>query len=121
MAAKKKKEATTGSKKEAEFTAADCVKGQYKQYLASDPDVKAAVELFNRNKRLIPPVALPGKMKDHKLQGKLAWIRECHLAGDILLLYTHENDTVHMLYICRHDDLYGKRAKQLNSYLKSLK
>jgi mRNA-degrading endonuclease YafQ of YafQ-DinJ toxin-antitoxin module len=108
-------------KREAEVSAAECVKGQYKAFLALVPEIKKAVETFNKNKRPIPPIALPGTMKDHKLSGKLDWLRECHLAGDILLLYTHEDHKVRMLYICRHEDLYGKRAKQLNKYLKGLR
>jgi mRNA-degrading endonuclease YafQ of YafQ-DinJ toxin-antitoxin module len=108
-------------KREAEFSAADCVKGQYKHFLALIPEIKSAVDAFNTNKRAIPPIPLPGTMMDHKLKGKLDWIRECHLAGDVLLLYTHENDEVRMLYICKHEDLYGKRAKQLNAYLKKLR
>ena len=47
---------------------------------------------FNTLKRQIPPGRLPDVMKDHKLEGRLDGIRECHLAPDVLLLYAHEDD-----------------------------
>jgi hypothetical protein len=37
------------------------------------------------------------------------------------MLYEHEDDVVRMLYICRHEDLYGKRAKQLATRIQELR
>jgi addiction module RelE/StbE family toxin len=84
------------------------------------PEIADTIKTFNDAKRVIPTAPLPKKMKDHVLDGKLKGIRECHLAGDVLLLYTHQEDVVRMLYICQHEDLYGKRATQLAAYLKKL-
>ena len=106
--------------REAKFAAAKTLRGQYRHYLELFPEIKAAVDLFNEYKRIIPPRRLPNQMKDHVLQGNLAGIRECHLSGDVLLLYTHEDNLVRMLYICEHSDLYGKRARQLATYIKNL-
>jgi addiction module RelE/StbE family toxin len=71
------------------------------------------MKAFIGAKTKIPPDQLPGKMRDHVLDGALKGIRECHLAADVLLLYTHKNDVVRQLYICQHEDLYGNRAKQI--------
>jgi addiction module RelE/StbE family toxin len=58
-------------------------------------------------------------MKDHKLDGKLKGIKECHLAADILLVYTHENDAVDLLDVCRHSGLKGKKGKALSKIVKN--
>ncbi len=46
---------------------------------------------------------------------------ECHLDGDVLLLYTHENDEVFLLLCCQHDDLKGKTGSKLSKRLLRLK
>ncbi len=53
-------------------------------------------------------------MNDHKLDGKLKGIMECHLAGDILLIYKHEDDAVDLIDVCRHSGLKGKKGKALS-------
>lgn len=103
------------------FVASVHIRPQFRQFRETNPEIQEAVEVFNKHKRLVPPQPLPGKMRDHVLDGKLKGIRECHLSGDILLLYTHKKNVVRMLYICRHSDLYGKRARQLRSQLESVK
>lgn len=47
-------------------------------------------------------------------------IRECHLDDDVLLLYLHRDDVVTLLHICHHEDLYGKREKQIAAYISNL-
>lgn len=89
------------------------IKEQYRAFKAEYPAIAGAIKIFNDYKRDIPPRRLPDKMKDHVLQGTLDGIRECHLDDDVLLLYTHQDDLVTMLCICRHEDLYGRRGKQL--------
>jgi len=101
------------SEAETPFQVADCFKGQYRALLAQFPEIADTIETFNRNKRTRPPTPLPAHMRDHKLDGRLKGVRECHLAGDVLLLYEHKDDVVKLLYICHHEDLYGKRGKQL--------
>jgi addiction module RelE/StbE family toxin len=86
------------------------VRAQYRALRAVVPEIADTIAIFNEYKREIPPRALPRKMRDHALQGDLDGFRECHLAGDVLLIYTHENNVVTMIKICRHTDLYGKGA-----------
>jgi addiction module RelE/StbE family toxin len=57
-------------------------------------DISDAMTTFDRCKRAVPPKALPLKMKDHKLKGKLSACRECHLADDVLLLYQPLTDGI---------------------------
>jgi addiction module RelE/StbE family toxin len=99
--------------------AASGFKESYRSFSAS-ADVRDNMTLFNVEKRKIPPGRLPNKMKDHKLKGQLAGISECHLADDVLLLYTHENDVIKLLRCCRHDDLYGGKSKALQKTIKAL-
>jgi mRNA interferase YafQ len=106
--------------REAKFTAAKTLRAQYKFYLDSYPEIKTAVDTFNAYKRTIPPQRLPKLMKDHMLKGNFAGIRECHLSDDVLLLYTHKQHEIRMLYICEHSDLYGRRARQLAAYIRDL-
>lgn len=78
----------------------------YKRFLPN-AQVKAAMRAFNVAKRLIPPNPLPDWMRDHGLHGKLADMSECHLAHDILLIYTHKDDVVTLLDCCTHKELKG--------------
>ena len=96
------------------------IRPQYRKYKRLYPEIEGSIKTFNAYKREIPPRELPGKMQDHVLDGKLKGIRECHLDHDVLLLYTHEGDIVRMLYICQHEDLYGRRSKRLAAFIKDL-
>jgi addiction module RelE/StbE family toxin len=83
-------------------------------------DVCAAMTEFDRCKRSIPPRPLPTKMKDHKLDGPLKDYMECHLAGDVLLIYKlAANGAIKLLRVCTHADLKGPKAKALAKILKS--
>ena len=110
--------ATTSQTRSVRVAALRHIKGQFDSYKQEFPGIKASVKIFNDYKRQIPPHQLPATMRDHRLDGPLKEFKECHLAGDILLLYKHEGDLVVMCYICRHSDLYGKRAKQMRAEIK---
>jgi addiction module RelE/StbE family toxin len=84
-------------------------------YGKNNPEIRKKLTVFNASKRNIPPTRLPDQMRDHVLTGPLDGIRECHLANDVLLLYTHANDLVHLLLVCRHEDLHGPRGKILKA------
>lgn len=77
------------------------------------------MRIFNEYKRDIPPTPLPGDMDDHALRSKLAGYRECHLAPDVILVYTHEKDVVHLLTICNHADIEGKRQENTRKRLEA--
>jgi addiction module RelE/StbE family toxin len=105
-------------KREVVFRPKPGFKASYDAFLAEDPSIADLMKEFRDKKAQIPPGRLPGKMRDHKLDGKLKGISECHLAGDILLVYTHENDVVDLLDVCRHSTLKGKKGKALSKKAK---
>jgi|SRR5665213_2997847 len=88
------------------FVVLDGFKRTYQEFKDKSPEISGRVTEFNRVKRIIPPIPLDQKFQDHVLTGPLAGIRECHLAHDVLLLYTHADDLVTMFIICNHDDLH---------------
>lgn len=85
----------------------------YRRYRDDFPSIVEPFLTFVRCKIERPPADLPRGMRDHHLTGELAGFRECHLAGDILLIYTDKDNLVRPLLICRHDELYGPRGKSL--------
>lgn len=53
---------------------------------------------------------LPKKYRDHSLSGKDKDNRECHLEGDLLLVYKPKEDTVILKAIGTHSDLkFGEK------------
>jgi mRNA-degrading endonuclease YafQ of YafQ-DinJ toxin-antitoxin module len=62
-------------------------KQSYRKYLREHPRIREAMSEFNKCKRANPPQRLPGKMNDHKLGGPLKGFMDCHLNGDVILIY----------------------------------
>ena len=50
---------------------------------------------------------LPAELRDHKLIGNYQGRRECHLAGDWLLIYKFEGDTVIFERTGSHSELFA--------------
>lgn len=50
---------------------------------------------------------LPIESKDHTLKGNWKDFRECHLGGDLLLVYMHINDDVILTRIGTHSKIFG--------------
>ena len=49
---------------------------------------------------------LPQNLDDHQLLGEYKDFRECHIYGDLVIIY-HRNDTeLHLRRIGRHQDLF---------------
>ena len=59
-------------------------------------------------KKLANNEILESKYKDHKLIGKYAGFRECHIKPDLLLIYKKENKTLILVCIAigSHSDLF---------------
>ncbi len=51
---------------------------------------------------------LPPEYKDHQLKGKLSKYREFHIGGDLLVIYTIENDVIYLLRLGTHSELFGE-------------
>lgn len=67
---------------------------------------------MTRLKRVMTWIAneqpLPPELRDHKLVGNFQGRRECHLAGDWLLIYKLEEDTVIFERTGSHSELLRK-------------
>lgn len=59
-------------------------------------------------KKLANNEILEAKYKDHKLIGKYAGFRECHIKPNLLLIYKKENKTLILMCIAlgSHSDLF---------------
>lgn len=102
------------AERKVKFAVSSAYAATWKKYYKIHPEIKESLTQFNEAKRKIPPGRLPEKIRDHVLSGKLQGIRECHLAPDVLLLYTHKDDVVTLLLVCEHGDLKsGDKAKEL--------
>jgi mRNA-degrading endonuclease YafQ of YafQ-DinJ toxin-antitoxin module len=94
-------------------------KTSYQAYLKTNPEIKKSMTEFDRCKRLNPPIQLPGKMAEHKLDGPLGGVYDCHLSDDIILLYEPLGNGVYrLLEVCNHADLKGPRMKVLARRIK---
>ena len=53
---------------------------------------------------------LPPSFRDHALKGTFGGLRECHLAGDWLLVYSRDDThlVVHMMRTGTHQDIFGE-------------
>ena len=61
---------------------------------------------------LIDGIPLPARHKDHSLQGKWRYVRDCHIEGDWVLLYelgqdTSGRETVTFHATDTHENLFG--------------
>ncbi len=70
-------------------------------YLKNREYVEKVINLLKEDKKL------PSKYKDHQLKGELKYYRECHIKGDLLLIYRIiDNDLVLLLVdIGSHSEL----------------
>jgi len=49
---------------------------------------------------------LPKEAKDHQLKGELKDFREFHISGDLVVLYRIKNDTLQLLRIGSHNEIF---------------
>jgi mRNA interferase YafQ len=77
----------------------------YKKALKSASNMN---KLKNVMKMIISEEALPRELRDHKLIGNYQGRRECHLAGDWLLIYKLEDDSVVFERTGSHSELFNK-------------
>ena len=63
-------------------------------------------KLFMYISLLLNENELPGESKDHDLTGNYKDTREFHISGDLLVVYRIENDTLELLKIGTHSQLF---------------
>lgn len=56
--------------------------------------------------RLLSAETLPKEARDHQLTGNYKDCREFHLSGDLLIIYKINNDTLELLRIGSHAQLF---------------
>jgi mRNA interferase YafQ len=49
---------------------------------------------------------LPPEAKDHDLKGKWSGYREFHISGDLILIYKIQDETLYLLRISSHSQLF---------------
>lgn len=55
---------------------------------------------------LLQGLELPKEALDHDLKGEWAGCREFHVSGDLLVVYELSNDTLHLIRIGSHAQLF---------------
>jgi len=50
---------------------------------------------------------LPPEAKDHPLKGKFSDYRELHISGDLLLVYRIKDDTLQLIRINSHSEIFN--------------
>jgi len=55
---------------------------------------------------LLKQESLPKEAKDHNLQGNYSDYREFHISGDLLVIYKVEDDTLKLVRIGSHSELF---------------
>ncbi len=78
-------------------------KRSYKKQRLSDEEDLAYIDVVYN---LLCDVELVEKYKDHQLIGKLRDFRECHIKPDLLLVYMIEDNTLKLVDIGSHSELF---------------
>lgn len=63
-------------------------------------------KLFMYISLLLEEKTLPGESRDHELTGEYKDTREFHISGDLLVVYRIDNDTLQLLRIGTHSQLF---------------
>lgn len=54
---------------------------------------------------LVNGLTLPEKYRNHALKGELKDFRDCHIKPDLVLLYSVDNEHIHLIRIGSHSEL----------------
>lgn len=54
---------------------------------------------------------LEAKHKDHQLKGNLRDYRDCHIKDDLVLIYKIDNETLKLIAIDKHNNIFKKIPK----------
>ena len=78
-------------------------KRSYKKKRLSDEEELAYIDVAYN---LLCDNKLVDKYKDHQLIGKMKDFRECHIKPDLLLIYMVEDNTLKLVDIGSHSELF---------------
>lgn len=76
-----------------------CLKLVLKQGWDADSIQSVVTQLLNDD-------ILDPKLKDHALAGDFKAFRECHIYGDLVIIYKRDETTLTLYKIGRHQDLF---------------
>lgn len=76
-----------------------CLKLVLKQGWDADSIQSVVTQLLNDD-------ILDPKLKDHALAGDFKGYRECHIYGDLVIIYRRDETTLTLYKIGRHQDLF---------------
>lgn len=57
--------------------------------------------------KLIQSEPLPPEALDHALEGNWSGFREFHISGDFLVIYTIDDQTLNLIRLGSHSELFG--------------
>jgi len=78
-------------------------KRSYKKLKLTDKEEEAFIDVVYK---LLNGIKLDKKYKNHSLKGEYLGFQECHLKPDLLLIYTIDNDTLKLVDIGSHSQLF---------------
>jgi len=78
-------------------------KRSYKKQKLSDNEDLAYIDIVYN---LLSGYDLAIKYSDHQLKGNMKDFRECHIKPDLLLIYMLDNDTLKLVDIGSHTELF---------------
>jgi mRNA interferase YafQ len=80
-------------------------KRSFKKLKMSDEDEVNYIDVVYK---LLNGLELEHRYRDHQLKGNLKDYRECHIKSDLLLIYKIEKDTLFLVNIGSHSELFKK-------------
>ncbi len=80
-------------------------KKEYQRHIAGTP---LEPEFAGLVRLLLGGVALPAGYRDHPLKGCPSGFRDCHLRGDMVVIYQATTDLVKFVRIGSHSELFGR-------------
>ncbi len=78
-------------------------KRSYKKLKLTDKEDLAYIDIVYN---LLCGIDLVDKYKDHQLKGDMKEFRECHIKPDLLLVYMLDDDTLKLVDIGSHTELF---------------
>jgi mRNA interferase YafQ len=83
-------------------------KSQFKKDFKKLPSSKRDINVLKQAiQTLASGEELPAKYRDHALAGKYHSFRECHLAGDWLLIYQRDAEALILVRTGSHSELFN--------------
>ncbi len=88
-----------------EYARTTAFKRDYKREKKTDPNLDR--ELLAVVALLMKGQKLPDRLEDHGLSGDWKGHRDCHIKPDLVLIYKASKDTLTLIRIGSHSELFG--------------